>query len=80
MTSEPNHSETPNSSSRLGPVLVTPEPYWSCEGCRHRCYDLMPNGAFTYQRWYCRLEQRELDRFNLTPAWCPLLPKGQTDD
>lgn len=62
-----------------GPTLVTPEPYWTCEGCRFRQAETVGNGAFTYSKWICVQTWTTLENSLLTPDWCPLLPKGPTN-
>lgn len=63
---------------REGPVLVTPEPYYNCIGCKHLKVGSM------YPRALAKCLATNgvsmlLDDYPRTPAWCPLLPKETGD-
>lgn len=65
-------------TDREGPVLVTPEPYLSCDGCKHIRFGEMTGQPYCVQEDVLRTHgvKGDIERGTLaTPPWCPLLPK-----
>lgn len=67
-----------------GPRLVTPEPYYVCDGCEHlvgnRILTLtMPPPHYCANVDHLMIPYKPRQKEQLTPAWCPLLPKEAHD-